>query len=149
MADDGDLLIGNKEGVYRITVSGRATFECAPPLRNLAKKLESEEFRKIYIDLTGCSWMDSTFMGILAMLGLRAKRLDVPAYVCNASEQNVSLLCGLGLRKFFQFITDEEQNRDDSDGDVWQDAAEKTTDANARTVLEAHQTLMDVDEQNV
>lgn len=148
MANNGDLLIGNKDKVYRITVSGRATFECAPPLRSLAKKLETEIFEKIYIDLSKCSWMDSTFMGILAMLGLQAKKINASVFVCNASEQNQGLLCGLGLRKLFQFITDDPDSRNAIDN-IWTDDNGKAADGNARTVLEAHQTLMDVDEQNV
>ena len=47
--------------------------------------------------------MDSTFMGILAMLGLRAKKINAPMYVYNADEANLALLQGLGLRKLFEF----------------------------------------------
>ena len=148
MANSGDLLITNKGGSYRIQVSGRATFECAPSLRNLAKKLETESFKEIRIDLTKCSWMDSTFMGILAMLALRARKLNAPIYVCNASEQNAGLLCGLGLKKFFQFITDDAAESENGEG-AWNDDAPGAPDRSARTVLEAHQTLMNVDEQNI
>ena len=148
MANSGDLLITNKGGAYRVHVSGRATFECAPSLRNLAKKLETESFKEIRIDLEKCSWMDSTFMGILAMLALRARKLNAPIYVCNASEQNVALLCGLGLKKFFQFVTDNAAELENTDG-VWNDETPGVSDRKAQTVLEAHQTLMNVDEENI
>lgn len=148
MGNNGELLISGKDGIYRIKVSGRATFDCAPPLRDLAKSLASEKFDGIKIDLKACEWMDSTFMGVLAMLGLRAKAINAPIEICAADEQNKNLLAGLGLKKLFIFT---ETALDDEASADWQSG---TTEAvkmaeGAQTVLEAHKTLMDVDEENV
>ena len=89
--------------------------------------------------------MDSTFMGMLAMLGLNAKKKGVPAEIVNASEQNEKLLCGLGLKKVFEFKTGPSAAGDDVPA-----ASNDTTDeGRARNVLDAHQTLMDIDEGNV
>ena len=142
---NAEVLIASNDGVYSIRVIGRATFECAPPLRALAKDLESIVFRKIDIDLAACTGMDSTFMGILAMLGLRAKKIDAVMTIFNAGELNKSLLFGLGLKKLFRFAEGEVAlgaQTNSSGGDT-----DKI--ANAQTVLEAHKTLMDVDEENV
>ena len=76
-----EIIISNDGGVYFITVNGRATFEHASQLRNLAKSLESVVFSRICLDLANCGGMDSTFMGILAMLGLRAKKINAPMCV--------------------------------------------------------------------
>ena len=46
MANSGELLVSNRNGEYIIKVSGRATFDCAPPLRDLAKNLDQEKFKK-------------------------------------------------------------------------------------------------------
>lgn len=147
----GEIFISDRDGVYVIKVSGRATFECAPALRNLAKTLESAAFSAIRIDLGDCQWMDSTFMGVLAMLALRAKKTGAEISVHNAGQQNTELLYGLGLKKLFQFV----------DTGIDAVAAENTAAASApagntanpssyaHTVLEAHETLMDVDEGNV
>ena len=126
-------------------MSGRATFECAPPLRTLAKELDQTSFQKVDIDLENCQGMDSTFMGVLAMMALRAKKIGAEISICNANELNKSLLCGLGLKRLFQFTTGVV--------DVG-DAAAQTPGSvdqrtNATTVLEAHKTLMDVDKENV
>ena len=89
--------------------------------------------------------MDSTFMGMLAMLGLNAKKKGVPAEIVNASEQNEKLLCGLGLKKVFEF-----KSGPSSAGDDVPAASNDTSDeGRARNVLDAHQTLMDIDEGNV
>ncbi len=146
MENASELLISNRDGVYLIRVCGRATFECAPPLRNLAKSLEQTSFSEINVDLSACSWMDSTFMGILAMLGLRARKIDAVMNICNAGEQNRNLLYGLGLKKLFCFVDGPVCDADA--GNTWNDGTENSQ-PNAQTVLDAHKTLMDVDEQNV
>lgn len=149
MGNNGELLISSKDGVYRIKVSGRATFDCAPPLRDLARTLAGEKFDGIKIDLKSCEWMDSTFMGVLAMLGLRAKAVSAPMEICAADEQNKSLLAGLGLKKLFIFSENALEDEDSSAD--WKNGNQEVVKMaeGAQTVLEAHKTLMDVDEENV
>ena len=143
--EKGEVFISEKDGITFIRVKGNASFVCAPPLRELAKKLAAEPFGGLKIDLEECTWMDSTFMGMLAMLGLNAKKKNVPAEIWNASEQNEKLLCGLGLQKVFAF-----ENGEFGDADGATAASNATTaESNARNVLDAHQTLMDIDEGNV
>ena len=143
--EKGEVFISEKDTVTFIRVKGNASFVCAPPLRELAKKLAAEPFGGLKIDLEECTWMDSTFMGMLAMLGLNAKKKGVPAEILNASEQNEKLLCGLGLKKVFEFKTGTFSVGDDVPA-----ASNDTTDeGRARNVLDAHQTLMDIDEGNV
>lgn len=142
--ETGEIFISNKDGVHYIRVKGNASFVCAPPLRELAKKLPAEPFNGLRIDLEECTWMDSTFMGMLAMLGLSARKKSVPAEIFNASKQNEKLLGGLGLKKVFEF-------RIGAFDDVAGAAASNATtpESNAHNVLDAHQTLMDIDISNV
>lgn len=143
--ETGEVFLSDRDGIYSIRVKGNASFACAPPLRELAKKLAAEQFAGLKIDLEECTWMDSTFMGMLAMLGLNAKKKGAPAEIYNASEQNEKLLCGLGLKKVFTFKTGEFA----AEGGVSAASNESTPEGRARNVLDAHQTLMDIDEGNV
>ena len=143
--EKGEVFISEKDGITFIRAKGNASFVCAPPLRELAKKLAAEPFGGLKIDLEECTWMDSTFMGMLAMLGLNAKKKNVPAEIWNASEQNEKLLLGLGLKKVFAFQSGEFGDADDAAA-----ASNATTpESNAHNVLDAHQTLMDIDISNV
>ena len=149
---NGELFISSRNGVYRIRVIGRATFECAPALRSMAGTLNQETFRQVRIDLAGCTWMDSTFMGILAMIGLRAKKISAEAFIVNADAQNENLLCGLGLRKVFQFTeekTGPEETTAENAASATAPVGQNGAIDHAKTVLAAHETLMDVDEDNV
>ena len=146
--ETGETFLSEKDGVVFIRVKGNASFVCAPPLRELAKRLASEPFGGLRIDLEECTWMDSTFMGMLAMLGLNAKKKGVPAEIWNASEQNEKLLGGLGLKKVFAFQAGAFGGADDAPAASTASNA-VTAENNARNVLDAHQTLMDIDEANV
>ena len=143
--ENGEVFLSCKDGIHYIRAKGNASFVCAPPLRELAKKLAAEPFSGLKIDLEECTWMDSTFMGMLAMLGLNAKKKGVPAEILNASEQNEKLLCGLGLKKVFEFKAGQFTVGDD----VPAASNEISAEGRARNVLDAHQTLMDIDISNV
>lgn len=143
---NGETLISGSGDRYAVKAVGRATFECVAPLRNLAKELDSKTFKQVDIDLADCQGMDSTYMGVLAMMALRAKKINASIFIYNASELNKTSLCGLGLKRLFQF----------AEGTVAMDAQTVPGNAapvdqktHAETVLEAHKTLMDVDQENV
>lgn len=140
-----DLLIAHNKGVYNIKVEGRANFEYGLPLRNFAKNLEGK-FEKVCIDLTSCTGMDSTFMGVLAMIGLKARKVGGIVEIINADANNRHLLIGLGLEKLFVFI---ERQAGPENADWQQSESDKDRLTTAETVVEAHQTLMDVDQNNI
>jgi anti-anti-sigma regulatory factor len=140
------VLISRDNGEYRIKVEGRANFECSPPLRNFVHNLEAQDCKAIFIDLSQCAGMDSTFMGILAMMGLKAKKCGCTVNIVNADVNIKNLLAGLGIQKIFNYleISEIESNQ------KWEDtgkSADKTE--KAETVLEAHETLMKVDKDNI
>ena len=64
-----DLKIGENENAYIITAVGRANFEYAVPIRELVNSNEGR--KEIRVDLKDCTAMDSTFMGVLSMGGLK------------------------------------------------------------------------------
>ncbi|HRR29122.1 MAG TPA: STAS domain-containing protein [Victivallales bacterium] len=137
----------NKE--YHIQVEGRATFEVSPSLRSLALRIGSSPISGIYIHLDNCTGMDSTFIGVLAMLGLEAKKQNSPAMIVNADENNRKLLNGLGLHKIFLYTQSENSDINDK---KWQDNSlppKQDPMETAQTVLNAHETLMNIEESNV
>ncbi len=138
--NSGDLLISNRDGIYDIRVAGRANFEYAVPMREIAKNPES--IRGIRVDLGDCVAMDSTFMGVLTMLALTAQRNRVTVVLLNASETLVKLLRGLGVHRLFEF----NNGGIDATGAVSGGAVSPLK--LAETVAEAHQSLVDADQGN-
>lgn len=92
------------DGVVVIRVAGRGSFSNSVELKSLADAMLSRPHvprTRFIVDLERCSTMDSTFMGILASLGLRQKRDSGAAMaIVNANPQTVRLLETLGLAHF-------------------------------------------------
>ena len=137
---ENDLLIANRNGCYTVTVSGRANFEYAVPLRDLARS--TADFSGFRFDMKNCTAMDSTFMGVLTMLALKAKKCGIVIDIGNASPVIQKLLRDLGVAKLFTF---SEQENIEQGSAVSSDRNKLTT---AETVEEAHRTLADVSPEN-
>lgn len=134
------VTISPQEGGYLIQAVGRANFDYAVPIRDLAKGLDGSE--KLCIDLSQCSAMDSTFMGVLSMIGLKARRNSGTVEIAGASDNLRALLRGLGVAKLFIYI---DAAPEIAEGER---AVRGTMAATAETVLEAHETLVEADENN-
>ena len=137
---ENDLLISNRNGFYTVTVSGRANFEYAVPLRDLARS--TAEFSGFRFDMGKCTAMDSTFMGILTMLALKAQKSGTAIDICNASPTLQRLLRDLGVAKLFTF-SEATNSADGVDASAKRDML--TT---AETVEEAHRALADINPEN-
>ena len=135
-----DLLISNRSGCYTVTVSGRANFEYAVPLRDLANS--TAEFAAFRFDMKECTAMDSTFMGVLTMLALKAKKSGKTIDICNAQDTLKKLLRDLGVAKLFTF---KESDINDAGTNSGIKSDMLTT---AETVEEAHRALADADPEN-
>ncbi len=145
--NNGNLLIAHNKNSYEITVSGRANFEYGVPLRTFAKNIDHHSITKLSINLADCLGMDSTFMGVLTMLALKLKKINTTIEILNASEQNRELLHTLGIDKLFAFSSKKQQDTELKPVQIKQ--ADNQQLDTAETVVEAHDTLMQSDEDNV
>lgn len=143
-----NVFVAHHKGEYYIKVEGRATFEHSSPLRNLIKNIKLEELKKASIDLSLCTGMDSTFMGVLAMIAVRVKQNGDVADIIDTGENNKKLLNGLGLKKLFNYRSYSDKFLKDMN---WEKPPEGTPDKTEKieTVIDSHQTLMNVDKSNI
>ncbi len=145
MLGDATLSISVGETNFDVKVVGRANFSLGPSIRILAKRIGSEN-KNVIVNLSQCTGMDSTFMGILAMIALREKKKDRGMSIVNASEASKKLLNGLGLAKLFTYIDDPVL-----DAKQWKgvERREASVREQTETVLDAHKTLMETDMGNI
>ena len=141
--NDSDLEISSNAGKYRVIVRGRANFEYAVPLRNIAKTTGVIE--GIAFDLGNCAAMDSSFMGVLSMLALRMIREKKGAVeLYNAKENLQKLLQELGILKLFALKEGSLQGGEFSGSEN----GKATLLDTAYTVSEAHKALVEADSAN-
>ena len=139
-----DLRITELEGGFFVTVFGRANFDYAVPLRELAGKLTAESW--LQIDLGNCEAMDSTFMGVLTMLALKMRKNGSQVMLLGASEMLLKLLRDLGVAKLFKLV--EERKMSEKDGVAVTATGSADMLTTAETVAEAHRTLVEADSAN-
>ena len=142
-----DLKITEMNGGYLIKVSGRANFDYAVPLRELADKITSGTW--IQFDMEYCETMDSTFMGVLTMLALKSRKCGFQIMLINASGQLNKLLRDLGVAKLFKFISGEDGSPVQcGSASVVPVSGSASLLATAQTVVDAHKTLVVADSSN-
>lgn len=139
-----------------IRVEGRGSFKISPLLKQFVLRvIGTRSIYHILIDMSECCSMDSTFMGVLAGLSFQIK--DKPGYtlkLTNLSEKNQKLLTTLGVDRVVSHSpspTDEEQdlmNQISLDALSTEDVDTGTLEA-ARTTLEAHETLVVLNPDNL
>ncbi len=141
-----ELIISEKNGIYLIRVTGRANFECGMPLRTFTQNYTTSS-GKIVMDMQGCESMDSTFMGILTMLVLKARKLNSEFELVNITDNCRGLLRGLGVEKMFKFVAAPIE--EELEGTHYQGNAKEDKVNAAEAVVEAHKTLMNVSLDNI
>lgn len=138
-----------------IRVEGRGSFKVSPPMKQFIHQvIETESANRILIDMSDCRGMDSTFMGVLAGLSYHVKsKAGFSLKLINLSEKNQKLLCTLGVDRVVNYslsTTGEEKelmasqrgNAEPLEADL-SDQLEA-----AKTTLEAHETLVEVNPDN-
>lgn len=141
--NEKDLKIGESGDVYVVTAVGRANFEYAVPIRELVNSNEGR--RTIRVDLKECTAMDSTFMGVLSMGGLKAADNGSSFEIYNASAALKRSLADLGVDELFAFCEGSPGTVTESAGSAAKGADMLTT---AETVEEAHRKLVEADSAN-
>ena len=144
-----DLVITAMESGYLIKVSGRANFDYAVPLRELADKITSGSW--IQFDMEYCETMDSTFMGVLTMLAMKLRKSGSKVMLINASAQLNKLLRDLGVAKLFNFVAGEDKNAVTPGGAAQEVkiSGKASLLSTAQTVVDAHKSLVEADRSNL
>ncbi|MEX0332319.1 MAG: STAS domain-containing protein [Puniceicoccaceae bacterium] len=150
--DDAQFLVNPYDDPVIVTIKGKASFLNSSPMKELFDQLLSEGKARFIIDFKNCTGMDSTFLGILAGLGINLLKKDPPGSVvlCRLGERNRELIENLGLHRLLVLDTGESQSSVESAGDLEAvgNKGKLSQAENARLVLEAHENLVEVDASN-
>lgn len=138
-----------------IRVEGRGSFKTSPPMKQFIHQvIETQSAQRILIDMTDCTGMDSTFMGVVAGLSCLIKsKPDLSFKLINLSEKNKKLLVTLGVDRVLEYsmsTTSEEQDLISNQTSASQSLKPNIADKleTAKTTLEAHKTLVDIHPDN-
>jgi anti-sigma B factor antagonist len=136
-----------------IRIAGRASFHSSVDFKTLINNLRQRGHSRFVLDLSECQLMDSTFLGVLAGLGLQFTQQSNgsrPASIelLNPSQRISELLENLGIAHLFQTYQASppagHQLTSMPAPDYNPDRKEIS-----RTCLEAHKLLMEINPANV
>jgi len=153
------IFVAREGEILFIQVRGGGNYQNAGSLRQCGQEALEQGCKMICLDLAQCRSLDSTFLGVLAGLGLRLgeKGYADALHVCNAGDHTLQSCEALGLDRVVQFDAgpwsvavkppglDEFQKLPGSEL-----RAVRKGDKNdsAELILEAHEQLCKADEGN-
>jgi len=130
-------------------------FACSPDFKTLLNELANKGYGHFIIDLSECALMDSTFLGVLAGFGIRLNPQGAPKEkgieLVNTKPRVSELLENLGTIHLFNLtsgplhLSGEAQPCPPAPPESSRPSREEIT----RTSLEAHETLMAMNPENV
>ena len=165
------ILVARGADLGFIKVVGRGSFQNSSCLKAFYQQLLKEGVCRFVVDLDACTYLDSTFLGILLGLGLKLREAGSGLlHILNASPRNLELLRNLGLDRLINIEGDTGASAsggghgnggNGSGGHAAQLNGMKdehleempcpvpTRAEAAPTILEAHENLMEFDPRNV
>lgn len=147
------MFVSILDRVVWVKVAGRANFTASVDFKALIHGLNREGFTRFVFDLSDCLTMDSTFLGVLAGFGAALSRPTLaPDGACvqllNPSPRIADLIENLGIAQYFSTV----RQGTPAAGEFQPVPAGGTAPSKeeiSRTCLEAHQTLMELNPDNV
>lgn len=146
------LILTGKEFAC-IRIIGRATFATSSNFRLVVTGLHQRGYSWFVLELSECTLMDSTFLGVLAGLGLNMSGPDKVAgapviELLNPNPRVVELLESLGVLHLFKLAQGQIAAPADTQTVALEPAAASKEEM-TRASLEAHETLMAINPANV
>ncbi len=143
--------VGDK--IVCIKIAGRASFQCSVDFKTLVHTLSQQGHARFVLDLAECQLMDSTFLGVLAGLGLKfseERNGDGPSTLelLNPSDRIFDLIENLGIDHLFQIHKGSAEPTGELNP-VEKSATVPDRRETTRTCLEAHRLLMEINPANV
>lgn len=132
-----------------VRIDGRASFQNSACLRDFIAEMVRQGKPRLVIDFMHCASMDSTFLGVLAGAALELKKATPPGSLILArlGQRNLELIRNLGLHRLLT-VDSGDFPMDFGKCDTALYCANRSEVENARMVLEAHENLVAVDENN-
>jgi anti-sigma B factor antagonist len=136
-----------------VKIAGRANFNASVNFKTLVSELQQQGYPYIVLELSDCALMDSTFLGVLAGFGLKANATTAGCVthaieLRNANERLTELLENLGVLHLFR-TTQGALPAAETVTTSLPATCEPSRAELTRASLEAHQTLMDLNPENV
>ncbi|WFB35150.1 STAS domain-containing protein [Kiritimatiellota bacterium B12222] len=141
------ILVTVDEAYALARVLGRGSYKVSRSLKEFAARVMDAGNPIFVLDLQHCIGMDSTFMGVLAGVSQRQQiESGRKLILCGVSEKLIHLMKTLGLN---HLVDIQEDLPEQAEGEMTPlPEAGETPLESAHTMLEAHEKLVEIDDEN-
>ncbi len=151
-----NLSIWAGDGIAVVRITGRANFQSSVDFKAAILELWQRGIGRFVLDLTQCQLMDSTFLGVMAGLGLKfSKDKNAAGYakieLLNPSPRVADLFDNLGILHLFTVVSSPPPGAEPTNLSPIEALAGPPIDKKetTRVCLEAHKLLMELNAANV
>jgi len=145
------ILVTIEGNTALVCLCGRGSFKNSSSLKDFGNNTLEQDVFAFVINMEQCLGMDSTFMGVLAGLASRSRSKGGQIQMINLSSHTRGLLSTLGLDQLIQTYMTESTPEELQEFFAPDDANLTTLNTQepdkqkiAETMLQAHETLVDV-----
>lgn len=144
----GKILVAEHQGTYVIKLVGDVRLTLCTTIDEYFNKMfTAPDFVGVVIDLSEAEGIDSTSLGLLAKLAIEArKRYQMVPIIISPNPDITRLLDSMGFDKVFEIREDSPVRLADDMGELPLVNADE--DCVRCKVIEAHRTLMELNEKN-
>jgi anti-anti-sigma factor len=144
---NGKLLVAEKDGVHVLKFVGDVRVTLGPTIDAfLTSLLETVDFKSVIIDLTETEGIDSTSLGFIAKISIGAKNsFGIVPTIVSTNEDITRILMSMGFDQVFLIIKEPMESSVQLGEVPVKNVAEEDL---RKKVVEAHQVLMQLNEQN-
>jgi anti-anti-sigma regulatory factor len=142
---NGKLFYDERQSSFYILAQGYMTAQFCPSLKNRLLLLFDTPSAPecVEIDLSSCTFMDSTFLGLVASIGRRLKeKIDSLVRICGANAECKELFRTLGMEHLVEYA--DGISLPDPD---WKELP-VTVQPDADLLIRAHDELSDISDEN-
>ncbi|MDH2436511.1 STAS domain-containing protein [Pokkaliibacter sp. MBI-7] len=144
----GKILVAKQSGAYILKFQGDVRLTLCASLDHFLESMFSDpDFKTVLIDLTETEGIDSTSLGLLAKISVKMQQqFHLLPTILSVNEDITRILLSMGFDKVFILIREYSSGNASLLKEVPEILGSEEDVKN--TVLNAHKTLMDLNEQN-
>ena len=144
------IKIGHKDFLLKIQIAGNATWENALFFLGFIKKYIGQGNNRVFVDLGDCTFLDSTYFGVLAELSDHLKSSENSEFLlANINDRIMKEIRTIGLNKLVRIA---------EPADIQRFSSIETTESSfdedfsklqkAKQILKSHETLLQISEHS-
>lgn len=130
-----------------IKINGRANYLNCAPVKDFFERMIARKKTKFLLDLSNCTGLDSTFLGLIAGVAMDVSRLDPPGSLtlCRPKPRLLEVVRNLGLHRIIEVDSgDFPMNFDESSESL--NELHQNKSENTQMILNAHEKLLEIEE---